>query len=186
MDYVLLQIPLEVLEAVPLPSPVELVLDVPEELLGGGVVDAVRLPGHALDDAGGLEPGRVGAVLVLPAAVRVHGRCRALGQPRQQLVEHAHLLRHVRRGRHVARHDLLRAEVQRRGPVGLAAGHLELGDVGAELLPRGRGIEVALQHVLERAADDAPVRAVPVAGGPAPDPAVVFRQDDLSKKSIWI
>ena len=56
MDYVFLQVAFEFLERLPLAAPVELVLDVAEELLGGGIVDAVRLPGHALDDAGGLEP----------------------------------------------------------------------------------------------------------------------------------
>lgn len=59
MDYVFLQVAFEILERLPLAAPVELVLDVAEELLGGGIVDAVRLPGHALDDAGGLEPGCV-------------------------------------------------------------------------------------------------------------------------------
>lgn len=59
VDYVFLQVAFEILEGLPLAAPVELVLDVAEELLGGGIVDAVRLPGHALDDAGGLEPGCV-------------------------------------------------------------------------------------------------------------------------------
>ena len=45
MDYVFLQVAFEILERLPLAAPVELVLDVAEELLGGGVVDAVRLPG---------------------------------------------------------------------------------------------------------------------------------------------
>ena len=171
MDYVFLQVAFEILERLPLAAPVELVLDVAEELLGGGIVDAVRLPGHALDDAGGLEPGCVRGVLVLPAPVRVHGRGGALGDLGQQLVEHPHLLALVGRGRYVARHDLLGAEVQRRGPVGLAASHLELGDVRPQLLPRGPGVEIPRDHVLERPADDAPVRVVPVVGRLASDAA---------------
>ncbi len=43
VDYVFLEIPFEVLEARPFASAVELVRDVPEEPLGGGVVDAVAL-----------------------------------------------------------------------------------------------------------------------------------------------
>ena len=88
MDYVLLQVALEVLEAAPLPAAVELVLHVAEELLGGGVVDAVPLARHALGDARPLQPGGVGLVLVLPAHVRVHGRCRPVGQGLEEPVEH--------------------------------------------------------------------------------------------------
>lgn len=100
MDYVFLQVAFEILERLPLASnvslaaPVELVLDVAEELFGGGIVDAVRLPGHALDDAGGLEPGCVRGVLVLPAPVQMHGRGGTLGNLGQQLVEHPDLLAH--------------------------------------------------------------------------------------------
>lgn len=101
----------------------------------------------------------------------MHGRGGALGDLGQQLVEHPHLLGHVGRGRYVARHNLLGAEVQRRGPVGLAASHLELGDVRPQLLPRGPGVEIPRDHVLERSADDALVRVVPVVGRLASDPA---------------
>ena len=38
MDYVFLQVVFEILERLPLAAPVELVLDVAEELLGGGIV----------------------------------------------------------------------------------------------------------------------------------------------------
>ena len=171
MGYVLLQVALEVLEAAPLPAAVELVLHVAEELLGGGVVDAVPLARHALGDAGLLQPGGVGLVLVLPAHVRVHGRCRPVGKGLEEPVEHPALLGEVRRGRYVARDDLLRAEVEHRGPVGLGAGHLELGDVGAELLPRPVGAEVAGDDVPEGPPDLAPVRAVPAAGAAAAYPA---------------
>ena len=101
----------------------------------------------------------------------VHGRGGALGDLGQQLVEHPDLLGHVGRGRYVARHNLLGAEVQRRGPVGLAARHLELGDVRSQLPPRGPGVEIPRDHVLERPADDAPVRVVPVVGRLASDTA---------------
>ena len=171
MGYVLLQVALEVPEAAPLPAAVELVLHVAEELLGGGVVDAVPLARHALGDARPLQPGGVGLVLVLPAHVRVHGRRRPVGQGLEEPVEHPVLLGEVRRGRYVARHDLLRAEVEHRGPVGLGAGHLELGDVGAELLPRPLGAEVPRDDVLERAPHEPPVGAVPAAGAPAAYPA---------------
>ena len=109
-------------------------------------------------------------MLVLPAHVRVHGRRRPAGQGLEEPVEHPVLLGEVRRGRYVARHDLLRAEVEHRGPVGLGAGDLELGDVGAELLPRPLGAEVPRDDVLERAPHEPPVGAVPAAGAPAAYP----------------
>ena len=69
------------------------------------------------------------------------------------------------------RDDLLAAEVVDRGEVGLAEGEPELGDVGAHLLPRAVGLEVAPEHVLEGLADDPLVRVVPVVVGLLPDAA---------------
>lgn len=56
MGDVRVQVRLEGLEVGPCPSPEELVLHVTEDLLGGAVVDAVALSGHALDDPGVLQP----------------------------------------------------------------------------------------------------------------------------------
>ena len=52
-------------------SGVELVLEVAEHLLGGGVVDAVALPAHGLADVQSREPVAPPPVPVLPAHVRV-------------------------------------------------------------------------------------------------------------------
>ena len=171
MGDVRVQVRLEGLEVWPCPSPEELVLHVAEDLLGGAVVDAVALSGHALDDPGVLQPPAPCGVLVLPAHVAVEHRRRALGHLRQQLVEQLGLLRHVRTGRRRPRDYLLAAEVVHRREVGLAPGLLELGDVGAHLLPRPVGGEVAPDDVLERLAHDAPVRIVPMVVGLAADAA---------------
>ena len=161
MGDVRVQVRLGGLEVGPLPSPEELVLHVAEDLLGGAVVDAVALSGHALDDPAS----------VLPAHIGVQDRRRPLGQLRQQPVEQGKLLRHVGAGRCGPRHDLLAAEVVHRREVGLAPGLLELGDVGAELLPRRGGGEVAPYDVLERLAHDPLVRIVLMVVGLAADAA---------------
>ena len=171
MDYVGVEVRLEGLEVGPLPSPEELVLQMAEHLLRGPVVDAVALARHALDDPGVLQPPAPCGVLVLPAHVGVQHGGRALRHPLQQLVEQGRLLGHVGAGRRRPRHDLLAAEVVHRREVGLAPGLLELGDVGAHLLPRPVGGEVAPDDVLERLAHDAPVRIVPMVVGLAADAA---------------
>lgn len=84
MGDVRVQVRLEGLEVGPCPSPEELVLHVAEDLLGGAVVDAVALSGHALDDPGVPQPPAPCGVLVLPAHVAVKHRFRALGHLRQQ------------------------------------------------------------------------------------------------------
>lgn len=171
MGDVRVQVRLEGLKVGSCPSPEELVLHVTEDLLGGAVVDAVSLSGHALDDPGVLQPPAPCGVLVLPAHVAAEHRRRALGHLRQQPVEQLGLLRHVRAGRRRPRDYLLAAEVVHRREVGLAPGLLELGDVGAHLLPRPVGGEVAPDDVLERLAHDAPVRVVPMVVGLAADAA---------------
>lgn len=93
-----------------------------------------------------------------------------LGLLGQQLVEQL-VLGHVRVQRCGPGDGLLAPEVVDRGEVGLAPGLLELRDVGAHLLPRPVGPEVAADHVLEGLADLAPVGVVPVVVGLAPDPA---------------
>ena len=65
MDDVGLKVVLEAGEVRPLPAAEELVLEVAEDLLGGGVVQAVALAGNALRDAGLPEPGATCRVLVL-------------------------------------------------------------------------------------------------------------------------
>ena len=171
MVYVGLEVRLEGLERVPVPPPEELVLEVPEHLLGRPVVDAVALARHALGEAVAAQGRDVEVVLVLPPHVRVHDGARALRLGRHERLQHLLLLGEVRVLGDRPRHDLLAPEVVRRREVGPAEGELELGDVGAQLLPGPVGGEVAADHVLEGLADGAPVRAVPVAVGLLPDAA---------------
>ena len=110
-------------------------------------------------------------MLVLPAHVGVQHGPRALRHPLQQTVEQELLLLHVGAGGGRPGHDLLAAEVVHRREVRLAPGLLELRDVGAHLLPRPVGGEVAPDDVLEGLADDALVRVVPMVVGLAPDAA---------------
>lgn len=162
VDQVGVQVFLEGLEVRPLLPPEELVLDVTEQALGARVVEAVALPGHALGYPGLLEYLAVPLVLVLPAHVAAHDRVLSLGHLGQEHSEHPLLLRHVRMSGDRPRVDLLAPEVVHRRQVGLAPLLLELGDVGAHLLPGPVGLEVAAEHVLERPADDPLVRVVPV------------------------
>ena len=171
MDDVFVEVSLEVFEAEPFPPPEELVLHVAEHLLGRPVVDAVALPGHALHHAGLLQPAAPPGLLVLPAHIGVQYRAGTLGLPGYELVEQLMLLGHVGVQRRGPSDDLLAAEVVDRREVGLAPGLLELGDVGAHLLPRPVGGEVAPDDVLEGLSDLAPVRVVPVVVGLAADPA---------------
>lgn len=110
-------------------------------------------------------------MLVLPAHVGVQDRRRALRLRRHEHGEHLLLLGEARALRDGPRHDLLAAEVVDRREVGLAEGALELGDVGAHLLPGAVGGEVAAKHVLEGLADLPPVGAVPVVVGLPADAA---------------
>ena len=171
MDDVFVEVSLEVLEAAPFPPPEELVLYVAEHLLGRPVVDAVALPGHALHHAGLLQPAAPPGLLVLPAHIGVQYRAGTLGLPGYELVEQLMLLGHVGVQRRGPSDDLLAAEVVDRREVGLAPGLLELGDVGAHLLPGPVGFEVPADDVFEGFADLAPVGVVPVVVGLAADPA---------------
>ena len=171
MDYVGVEVRLEGLEVGPAASPEELVFQVAEDLLGGAVVEAVPLARHALGYLRLLQAARPLLVLVLPAHVGVQHGPRALRHPLQQPVEQVRLLLHVGAGGRRPGHDLLAAEVVHRREVRLAPGLLELRDVGAHLLPRAVGGEVAPDDVLEGLADDALVRVVPMVVGLAPDAA---------------
>ena len=139
MDHVRIEVAFELLEARPVLAAEELIFDMAEDLLGRAVVDAVALPRHALHDARIMQPVNPARVLVLPAHIRVQDRVGALGHLGHELVQYAELLRHVRAQRRRPRHYLLAAEVVDRREVGLAPGLLELGHVGAHLLPRGVG-----------------------------------------------
>ena len=110
-------------------------------------------------------------MLVLPPHVHLHYRRGALRHGRLEHVEHLLLLGHVGMQRYRVRHDPLASEVADRREAGLAERALELGDVGAHLLPGPVGGEVAAEHVLERLADLAPVGAVPAAVGLPADAA---------------
>jgi len=83
MDDVRIKVRLERLEVGPSPASEELVLQMPEDLLGRAVVDAVALPRHTLHYAGPLEPPRPRRVLVLPAYVAVEYRSGPLGHLRR-------------------------------------------------------------------------------------------------------
>ena len=166
-----LQIPLEDIGVVSLPIVVKLGLDHREEVFGLRVVEAVSLAGHGLGDPHPLERESVGGHLVLPAHVGMKHGPRVLRHPLQQPVEQELLLIHVGAGRRRPRDYLLAAEVVHRREVRLAPGLLELRDVGAHLLPRSVGGEVAPDNVLEGLADGAPVRVVPMAADLAADAA---------------
>ena len=74
MDDVRVQLAFEPFVRVELPAAVELVLQVAEDLLGGGVVQAVALAAHGLADAEAFELVPPPLVLVLPSHVRVQDR----------------------------------------------------------------------------------------------------------------
>ena len=171
VDYVFLQLLLELFEALEPLAAEELIFHVPEQLLGRAVVYAVAFSRHALNDSGFAQGGAVRLVLVLPSHVALHDRALAVGNLRQEHVEHLHLLRHVRVPGDRPRRYLAAAEVERRREVRLSPRLLEFGDVRAHLLPRTVGGEVAPQHVLEGLADDAFVGVVPVVVGLAANPA---------------
>lgn len=166
-----LEAALELLEVVPLAPAGELVLHVAEQALRAGVVEAVALAGHALDDAVSAQRAYEAGVLVLPAHVHLHDGLRALRHGLREPVEHLPLLREVRAPRDRPRHDLPAPEVVGEGEVGPPERAPELGDVAAHLLPRAVRREVAAERVLEGLADDAPVGVVPVVVGLAADPA---------------
>ena len=171
MDDVFVEVSLEVFEAGPFPPSEELVLYVTEHLLCRPVVDAVALPGHALHHAGLLQPVVPPCLLVLPAHIRVRYRAGTLGRPGYELVEQLMLLGHVGVQRRGPGDNLLAAEVVDWREGGLPPGLLELGDVGAYLLPRPVGPEAPTDDVFEGSTDLALVGVVPVVIGLSADPA---------------
>ena len=171
MDDVGVQFAFELFVRVELAAAVELVLQVAEDLLGGGVVQAVALAAHGLADAEPLELVPPPLVLVLPSHVRVQDRLRAGGQALREHGEQTLLLVQVGTPAHVPGHDLLAGHVVHGREVRLAARHLELGDVGAELGERTGRVEVASEQVMHVIARLAPVRAVPPPRVPGADGA---------------
>ena len=160
MDDVGVQLAFELFVRVEHTAAVELVLQVAEHLLGGGVVQAVALAAHGLADAEAFELVPPPLVLVLPSHVRVQDRLRAGGQALREHGEQALLLPEVRTAAHVPGHDLLAGHVVHGSEVRLGSGDLELGDVGAELGERTSRVEVAFEQVMHAVARLAPVRAV--------------------------
>ena len=171
MDDVGVQFAFELFVRVELPASVELVLQVAEHLLGGGVVQAVALAAHGLADAKAFELVPPPLVLVLPSHVRVQDGLRAGGQALREHGEQAPLLPEVRTAAHVPGDDLLAGHVVHGSEVRLGAGDLELGDVGAELGERTGRVEVAFEQVMHVIARLAPVRAVPPPRVPGADGA---------------
>ena len=163
MDDVGVQLALELLVRVELAAAVELVLQVAEDLLGGGVVQAVAFAAHGLADAEAFELVPPPSVLVLPSHVRVQDWLRA--------GEQAPLLPEVRTAAHVPGHDLLAGHVVHGREVRLGAGDLELGDVGAELGERTGRVEVAFGQVMHVASLVAPVRVIAFPRVPGADGA---------------
>lgn len=171
MDDVGVQFAFELFVRVEHTASVELVLQVAEHLLGGGVVQAVALAAHGLADAEAFELVPPPLVLVLPSHVRVQDRLRAGGQALREHGEQALLLPEVRTAAHVPGDDLLAGHVVHGSEVRLGSGDLELGDVGAELGERTIGVEVAFEQVTHVIARLAPVRAVPPPRVPGADGA---------------
>ena len=163
--YVFFQLSLERLERFEPPAAVELVLHVPEEALHAGVVQAGRLPRHALHDSELRKLQLVRPLLVLPSLVGVQQR-RSV-EPGFQHRRHLVYLRHVRVLRHRPGDDLVVVEVHHRRQIGLAPRLAELGDVRDELAHGRVRREIPVQHVAGGLAPIAPVGAVP----PPPDPA---------------
>lgn len=116
-----------------------------EETLHAGVVQAGRLSRHALREPHLLQSPLIGELPALPALVGMQQR--GAVQAPLQVIEHLHGLGEVRAPRHRPRHDLDVAEVDHGGQARLGSRHLELGDVGRELLQRPVGPEVAIQDV---------------------------------------
>ena len=191
MDDVGVQLALELLVRVELAAAVELVLQVAEHLLGGGVVQAVALAAHGLADAEAFELVPPPSVLVLPSHVRVqYGACAGgqLGREHahggvagfeveadepmtREPVEQTLLLPEVRTAAHVPGDDLLAGHVVHGREVRLGAGDLELGDVGAELGERTGRVEVAFGQVMHVASLVAPVRVIAFPRVPGADGA---------------
>lgn len=171
MDDVGVQFAFELFVRVELPASVELVLQVAEHLLGGGVVQAVALATHGLADAEAFELAPPLLVLVLPSHVRVQDRLRAGGQALREHGEQALLPPEVRTAAHVPGDDLLAGHVVHGSEVRLGAGDLEFGDVGAELGERTGRVEVAFEQVMHVIARLAPVRVVPPPRVPGADGA---------------
>jgi hypothetical protein len=159
------EVPLEGFEAVPFLVAEELVLQMPEEALGASVVEAVSLARHALDEPRARYGRAVPVALVLPAHVAGEYGAGALRLPSEEHAQHLSLLGHVGVLGYRPGHDLVGAEVEHGRQVRLAEAQVELGDVGAHLLPWPTGPEVASQQVLEGAAHLAPVGVVPVVFG---------------------
>ena len=171
MDDVGVQFEFELFVRVELPASVELVLQVAEHLLGGGVVQAVALAAHGLADAEAFELVPPPLVLVPPSHVRVQDGLRAGGQALREHGEQAPLPPEVRTAAHVPGDDLLAGHVVHGSEVRLGAGDLELGDVGAELGERTGRVEVAFGQVMHVIARLAPVRVVPPPRVPGADGA---------------
>ena len=172
VDNVVVELGLEPPVRVEFAVAVELVLEVAEHLFGGGVVQAVALAAHRLSYAQFPEPFAPPLMLVLPSHVRVqYGAC-AGGQLGREHGEQTLLLFHVGMQADVLGHDLLAGHVIDRREIGLGACDLELGDVGAELLERPVGPEVAPEQVRHPFAVLAPVRAVLPPGIRRPYPAL--------------
>ena len=115
MDDVGVQFAFELFVRVELPASVELVLQVAEHLLGGGVVQAVALAAHGLADAEAFELAPPPLVLVPPSHVRVQDGLRAGGQALREHGEQAPLPPEVRTAAHVPGDDLLAGHVSYTG-----------------------------------------------------------------------
>ncbi len=103
-------------------------------------------------------------MLILPPHIRVQNRLSSLGFGLHEYLKHLLLLDEVRTHRNGVGDNLFTGKVINRREVGLTKGKLELSDVGAQLLPRTIGREIATDDIGETLPHVPLVGVVPVVG----------------------
>ena len=135
-------------------------LHYPEEVLHHGVVQAVSLAAHALDDVVVLQRFLVAVMLVMPALVGVQHQSRLDFPRRVSPIQHLHDHPEIWMVRYRVAHDFTVVHVQYWRQVALVHADVYLRHVGCPLLiGSGRG-EVAVHYVRGRLADLSLVGAV--------------------------
>ena len=162
-------------------SVVHLLLQLGEEVLRLGVVQAVALPRHRLYDSVGLQRCLVSRHLVLPPLVRMQDHVVSQRMLCAEVRQHGLDQRHVRALRQRIAEYLVVVEVDHRREVGLAPLELEFRHVRPCLPQAGVRMEVPLQQVRRRLSDAAPVGTVvlPVSGELGVDAQPVHQPENL-------
>ena len=137
-----------------------LLLPLGEQVLRLAVVQAVPLSRHRLYDPVFLESLPVGRPLVLPALVGMQDPVSCPGELSVQPGKHVQNHLPVRALRDRIGKDLVIAEINDGGEIGLAPGALEFRDVRPRLPEAGIGMEVSSEYVRCRLADLPSVGAV--------------------------